>query len=106
MRSTASVVYIPNLATSRNSVSGISIARQGDFVVDVGGVREARATPVFDDAGSDEGASYGGGSFGLKIRLMIALMTVMLIWTDRRRERKMRADACGLRVFGLVAVES
>ena len=46
------------------------------------------------------------GSLGLKIKLMMALMTVMLIWTDRRRERKIRADACGLTVFGRVAMDS
>lgn len=46
------------------------------------------------------------GSFGLKTRLMMALMTTMLIWIDRRRERKMVADACGSIAFGRVAVES
>ena len=106
MRSTASVVYIPNLATSRNNVSGISIARQGDLVVDEGGALEVRAVPILDDVGSDEGMLDGGGSFGLNIRLMMALMTVMLIWTDLRRERKMFADAWGFMVFGLVAVDS
>ena len=105
MRSTASVVYIPNLATSRNNVSGISIARQGDLVVDEGAL-EVRAVPILDDVGSDEGMLDGVGSFGLNIRLMMALMTVMLIWTDLRRERKMFADAWGLMVFGLVAVDS
>ena len=62
--------------------------------------------PVFDEVDSDEGVSGGGGSLGLNIRLMIALMTVMLIWTDRRRERKMLADARGLIVLGRVAVDS
>lgn len=95
VRSTASVLYIPNLATSRNNVSGISIAAQGDRV-------EFGATvPVFDG-----GTTVGEGSLGLKIRLMMALMMVILIWTDRRRERKMVADAWGLIVFGRVAVES
>ena len=75
-------------------------------MVDVEGTREATVVPVFDEVGSDEGMSDGGGSFGLKIRLMMALMTVMLIWTDRRRERKMLADAWGLMVLGRVAVES
>ena len=81
------------------------MARQGDFVVEVGGIRETRAMPVFDEVDSGE-ATSDGGSFGLKIRLMMALMTVMLIWTDLRRERKMVADACGLRVLGRVAVDS
>ena len=82
------------------------MARQGDLVVDVGGIRGARVVLVFDGADSDEGTSEEEGSVGLKMRLMIALMTVMLIWTDRRRERKMRADACGLMVLGRVAVDS
>ena len=75
------------------------MARQGDRVVIVG--RFWEAAPAFD-----EEISGGEGSFGLKIRLMMALITVMLIWTDRRSERKMFADACGLIVFGRVAVES
>ena len=60
---------------------------------------------MFGEANSEE-ISGGEGSFGLKIRLIMALITVMLIWTDRRRERKMLADACGLIVPVLVAVES
>jgi len=82
------------------------MARQGDLVVDVGGTRGARATPAFGEVDSGEGVSDVAGSFGLKIRLMMALMTVMLICTDRRSERKMRADACGLTVLGRVAVDS
>ena len=82
------------------------MARQGDLVVDVGGTREASAVPVFDGVDSDERMPDEEGSLGLKMRLMMALMTVMLIWTDRRRERKMRADACGLTVLGRVAVDS
>jgi hypothetical protein len=95
-------MYIPNLATSKKKVSGISMARQGDRVVYVGGTRRG-SVPTFDEA------NLGGhisGSFGLKIRLMMALMTVMLIWTDRRRERKMFADACGFIAFGRVAIDS
>jgi len=37
---------------------------------------------------------------------MMALMIVMLIWMDRRRERKTVAGACGLTVWVLVVVES
>jgi hypothetical protein len=102
VRSTASVVYIPNRATSRKNVSGISTARQGDRVVDVWGTRGVSVPPL-DEANTGEEIS---GNFGLKTRLMMALMTVMLIWTDRRRERKMVADACGLVALGRVAVES
>jgi hypothetical protein len=79
VRSTASVVYIPNLATSRNSVSGISIARQGDRVVGVGGSWEVGAVPAFDEEDSGEGMADGEGGFGLKIKLIMALMTVILI---------------------------
>lgn len=102
VRSTASVVYIPNLATSRNNVSGISIARQGDRVVDVGRTRGV-SVPAFDETNTGEETP---GSFGLKTRSMIAVMTVMLIWTDRRRERKIFADACGSVALGRIAVES
>ena len=52
--------------------------------------------PVFDEANSGEETSDGEGSLGLK----------MLIWTDRRRERKIFADAWGSIVLGRVAVES
>ena len=75
VRSTASVVYTPSLATSRKNVSGISIARQGDRVVDVGGTR-AVSVPALDAA---NGGGERSGSFGLKTRLIMALMTVMLI---------------------------
>jgi hypothetical protein len=71
-------------------------------VVDVGGTRGG-SVQVFDDANAGEEIS---GSFGLKTRLMMALTTVILIWTDRRRERKMFAGACRLTAFGRVAAES
>lgn len=71
-------------------------------MVDVGGAREVSA-PALDEVNAGGRIS---GCFGLKTRLMIALMTVMLIWTDRRRERKMFADDCGLDVLGRVVVDS
>jgi hypothetical protein len=70
---------MPNLATSRNSVSGISIARQGDRVVGVGGSWEVGAVLAFDEEDSGEGMADGEGGFGLKIKLIMALMTVILI---------------------------
>ena len=70
-------------------------------MVDVGGTRGV-PVPEFEANPAEENS----GSFGLKTRLMMALMTVILIWTDRRRERKMFDDACGFAALGRVTVES